>query len=367
MKKIYFLLIALLCSATMAFAYDAEIDGIYYDFDHENKTATVTNDEDSWGGNGAGYIQSEIVIPEKVTYNGEEYIVTSIGSYAFHYCSSLTSITIPNSVTSIGESAFSYCSSLTSVTIPNSVTSIGRSAFYDTPWFENQPSGCIYISKCLYKCKGEMPENTHIDIKEGTVQICGEAFWNCYWLTSVTIPESIIDIASDAFHNCNLTSVQWNAINYGDFYSYRNAPFVGDLYENFSLKSFTFGENVKHIPAYICYNLKNLNTVSIPKSVETVGTEAFEGTAWLDNQPEGCVYINNSLCDYKNGSLTQIEVREGTTQICTSAFSNANITSITIPNSVTEIGGGVFYNCTALKSIVFSTNMNSLPCYEYSD
>ena len=276
MKKIYSLLIALLCSATMAFAYDAEIDGIYYNFDQENKTATVTNDGGYlWDDNGAGYIQSEIVIPEKVTYNGVEYSVTSIGVSAFYSCSSLT---------------------------------------------------------------------------------------------SVTIPESIIDIASDAFYNCNLTSVQWNAINCGDFYSYKNAPFRGgDSYENFSLKSFTFGENVKHIPAYICYNLKNLNTVSIPKSVETVGTEAFEGTAWLDNQPEGCVYINNCLYDYKNGSLTQIEVREGTTQICTSAFSDANITSITIPNSVTEIGGGVFYNCTALKSIVFSTNMNSLPCYRYSD
>jgi hypothetical protein len=46
MKKIYFLLIALLCSATMAFAYDAEIDGIYYDFDHENKTAMVVQNKE---------------------------------------------------------------------------------------------------------------------------------------------------------------------------------------------------------------------------------------------------------------------------------------------------------------------------------
>ena len=101
MKKIYFLLIALLCSATMAFAYDAEIDGIYYDFDYNNKTATVTYDGDYDDDNGAGYTQSEIVIPEKVTYNGVEYSVTSIGKGAFSNCSSLTSITIPNSVTTI--------------------------------------------------------------------------------------------------------------------------------------------------------------------------------------------------------------------------------------------------------------------------
>ena len=56
--------------------------------------------------------------------------VTSIGDFAFVYCTGLTSVTIPNSVTSIGRFAFSYCAGLTSVTIPNSVTSIGMYAFY---------------------------------------------------------------------------------------------------------------------------------------------------------------------------------------------------------------------------------------------
>ena len=130
MKKFYFLLIALLCSATMAFAYEAEIDGIYYDFDHENKTAMVTHDGDLGFDNNAGYTQSEIIIPEKVTYDSLEYSVTSIGGSAFSFCS-LTLITIPNSVIEIGSSAFQYCSSLTSITIPNNVTSIGNYAFRD--------------------------------------------------------------------------------------------------------------------------------------------------------------------------------------------------------------------------------------------
>ena len=100
MKKFYPLLIALLCSATMAFAYEAKIDGIYYDFDHENKTAGVTSGYTDYYGN--------IIIPEKVTYNGIEYTVTSIGRSAFSNCSSLTSITIPNSVTEIGGAAFFF-------------------------------------------------------------------------------------------------------------------------------------------------------------------------------------------------------------------------------------------------------------------
>ena len=101
MRKIYFLLIALLCSATMVFAYDAEIGGIYYNLNTETKTAEVTHDGICDDNNGAGYTL-KIVIPEKVSYNHVEYSVTSIGNSAFEKCGSLYSITIPNSVTTIG-------------------------------------------------------------------------------------------------------------------------------------------------------------------------------------------------------------------------------------------------------------------------
>ena len=98
------------------------VDGIYYYFNSNNKQATVTAGENKYSGN--------VIIPSSVTYNGETYSVTSIGNYAFHSCSGLTSIEIPNSVTSIGGYAFFDCSKLTSIEIPNSVTSIGSSAFY---------------------------------------------------------------------------------------------------------------------------------------------------------------------------------------------------------------------------------------------
>ena len=57
---------------------------------------------------------------------------TSIGQSAFYVCTSLTSITIPDSVTSIGNNAFDTCTGLTSITIPSSVTSIGSGAFGDS-------------------------------------------------------------------------------------------------------------------------------------------------------------------------------------------------------------------------------------------
>ena len=142
------------------------------------------------------YVNKELItsltIPESVN---------SIKQHAF-YNSSLTSISIPNSVTSIGEWAFANCKALTSITIPNSITSIGKDAFYYTLWLNNQPDGCIYISKCLYSYKGEMPKHTHINIKEGTNQICESAFEECYNLTSITIPNTVTSIEKGAFYGC---------------------------------------------------------------------------------------------------------------------------------------------------------------------
>ena len=94
-----------------------ETAGLEYELSDDGTAYTVV------GVGSTGY--TNIAIP--AAYNGLP--VTSIGEDAFYNCSSLTSVTIPNSVTSIGRGAFSYCNSLTSITIPDSVTSIGRDAF----------------------------------------------------------------------------------------------------------------------------------------------------------------------------------------------------------------------------------------------
>ena len=110
--------------------------------------------------------------------------VTTIGYAAFAYCSSLTSITIPDSVTTIGDDAFIGCSSLTSVTIPDSVTVIGDSAFIS----------CSSL--------------TSVTIPDSVTTIGTWAFAHCYSLTSVTIPDSVTTIGNSAFYSCDsLTSV----------------------------------------------------------------------------------------------------------------------------------------------------------------
>ena len=109
MKK-QLLLFAMISLPMIASAYDAYIDGIYYNFDQMMKTATVTyRDYEASGNSNQNAYSGNVNIPSSVYYNKDSYSVTSIGDWAFAGCTDITGIVIPNSVMSIGEVAFSGC------------------------------------------------------------------------------------------------------------------------------------------------------------------------------------------------------------------------------------------------------------------
>lgn len=167
----------LLAVSSPSFAYDFEADGIYYNITDEiAKTVEVTYKGESYVEYYDEYAE-KVIIPESVSYNGETYLVTSIGEAAFGHCSKLNTVFIPNTVISIGNSAF-VSSSITEIIIPNSVTTIGDYAF----------AACN--------------EMTSVTIPNSVISIAEFAFYWCFSLRSVTIGSSVSSIGDYAFAYC---------------------------------------------------------------------------------------------------------------------------------------------------------------------
>ena len=268
---------------TLSYAYEFEVDGIYYNKNADGETVSVTYNKLE----GTDYSGS-VTLPPKVTYDGTTYTVTEITQYAFRNNTQLTAVTIANTVTRIGRLAFYNCSSLATIKIPDSVTYIGTVAFLGTPWWDNQPDGLLYIGKVAYKYKGTMPENTSITIKDGTVCIGASAFAYRSGMTSITLPNSLQEIDGGAFDNCTgLTSVTIP----------NSVTKLGDsaFYMCSGLTSVTIPNSVTEIGESAFENCSGLTDLTIGSSVNSIGHSAFDIARLgrikvLNPVPPTCVY-----------------------------------------------------------------------------
>ena len=273
--------------------------------------------------------------------------VTRIGSSAFSDCSSLKSVTIPNSVTSIGECAFSGCKSLTSVTIPNSVTSIGYAAF----------DGCESL--------------TFVTILNGVTSIGDRAFYGCESLTSVTIPNSVTSIGRGAFWETALCN---DPANWEKGALYINNCLI-DVHEGLIKKDegfaghFRIKENTRVLSDGAFSDCSSLTSVTIPNSVTSIGNGAFRDCSSLTS-----ITIPNSVTSIGYGafadcvSLTSITIPNSVTSIGRGALWGCkSLASVTIPNSVTSIGNEAFKYCSSLASVTIPNSVTSIGNEAFSD
>jgi len=326
--------------------------------------------------------------------------VTSICSYAFYRCESLTSITLPNSIISIGAMAFNYCRSLTSITLPNSIISIGAMAF----------NYCRSL--------------TSVTIPDGITSIAYDTFSNCESLTSITIPDSVTSIDENAFSSCvslksitlpdSVTSIGRAAFVDTAYYNNssnweNNVLYIGnhlicaeDISGEYEIKAGTktiadeaFGycseltgviipDGVISIGYEAFSDCESLTSIKIADSVISIGEYAFYETAYYNNSSNwenDVLYIDNHLIEAEHSSISgKYEIKAGTKTIADAAFYSCvrlesitlpegitsigkrafdscyDLTSITLPDSVTNIGDGAFSNCIYLTSINVDEN-----------
>ena len=246
------------------------------------------------------------------------------GEYAFSSFTSLTSITISDSVISIGMDAFWGCSGMTSITIPDSVTSIGETAF----------SGCSSL--------------TSITIPDNVTSIGDFAFTGCSNLVSIIIPDSVTSIGDGTFTDCrSMTSV-----SFGD-----GVTSIGDfVFEGCTrLISVTIGKNVNSIGDWAFSDGVNPEGISLKEIIVTSANPQYSSHDGVLFNKSGSELIR--CPEGKTGVYT---IPDTTTSIGFQAFRMSSLTSITIPDSVTIIGDESFVSCSSLTHITIPDSVTSI-------
>ena len=229
----------------------------------------------------------------------------------------------------MGRAAFKECPGITSVRW-NARTCTDFTSAENSAGFNTCPNITAFafgenVEKIpAYLCFG-MERLTEIILPQKTTTLGNGVFKNCIGLQSISIPLSTTTIGADAFNDCMaLTSVIWNARWCSDFTS---SPFNASP----NIASFTFGEGVERIPAFLCRGLEAIDEITLPEGATYIGAEAFSGCSGVT-----VVNLGNSL-----------------TNIGSKAFYGCGLSTVSIPMSLTSIGAEAFGDCVRLKSVIW--------------
>lgn len=422
----------------MCSANDFKVGDLYYRIILNDEEVMVVSDQ----GTGASYShyvgKTHLIIPATITYQGITYKVTQIDDRAFYNCPDLETIEIGVNIKKIGRTSSSYVfgsspklnhviwraeqcngwdyyyspfyrsgsggstqittieftddvkvipaylciymSNLETVKIGKNVVSIGTS---NSQYFKN-----IYIKDlaayCNISISGNFPthrlylndvEVSSLVIPNSVNTIQDNTFNGCSSLTSLTIHEAVDSIAASAFCNCpNLKNVAFNAVQCADP---NNVIFDGQI------DNVTFGENVKHIPSYLCKST-SISQLTIPENIESIGQYAIAHCSNLQNviwRAKDCSFVEGSsiqdaVANYREGYITYINsvniqnvsfgshVQKIPSCLCADLY---DLQEIIIPDSVISIGSHAFERCINLSSLTLGSGIKEIGSYAFNE
>lgn len=324
--------------------------------------------------------------------------VKEIGEHAFECCTNLKSLNIPDGVEKIGEYAFEDCRGLTSVNIPSSVINIGDCVFADCDLekvevdennknymsedgvlynknkteiilYPSKKSGTSYtipdgVTSIAIAAFEDCVDLESVDIPASVKEIDNCAFMECINLTSLTIPEGITRINAGMVVNCEkLTSINIpESVNSISFYVFDGTAYYNDesnwtddvLYiDNCLIEAmdtlsgdYQIKDGTRVIAEDALYHDDGVTGISIPESVIGIGSDAFSGTAFYEdetNWDNDVLYIDNCLIEAKHSLTGYYWVKDETRLIAEEAFLGCNyITGIDVPKSVKHINRRAF-------------------------
>ena len=364
-----------------------EVDGIYYKCLAGRSNEVEVTYRGAWPDSYSDEYAGNIVIPSKVTYEGIQYAVTSIGDYAFDGCTKLTFVLLPSSVVRIGVNAFN------------------KTALYNNK--SNWKDGALYVGDCLIAVKPNKKVSAYV-IDFGTRIIAGGAFRGNKYLRIVNIPSSITSIGRAAFQYCsNLTSVvipdgvtSIEALTFDDCFKLTSIKIPSGVT---TIGSGAFGQtlfgyfpklyvpqaskerfaamtsfNTQYPPEFIEYNDGYTSTSATQRSATPPATLSSSAQAGSQLNSTGHIYYTSTdgkvvtphtkatfganivSNTYENGQGV-ITFDKAVISIGKEAFRYCrNLKSITIPNSVTSIEEQAFWGCKSLTFISIPNSVKSI-------
>ena len=290
--------------------------------------------------------------------------IREIDNFAFRFCGSLTSLSLPDSLQSVGRYAFYCCESMTQLTFPEALEHIGSYAFLGTkdielyflgeavPAYldENWDHGVrgYYLGVSSVETSGDfryavlksgniaileyLGSATHVDLTAldlgGEITVIGGSAFEDSAVRTIVLPQTLTTIQAEAFRYTALESVSIPAC----------VTFIGReafAYTEIERLIFEEGSSLQVIEQYAFEKTENLKSVILPASLTTMGTGAF------------CESGLESLTFAEGIALTEIPQK---------AFADTKLITLALPDSVTLVNHNAFHNVQTLKSVSFGSN-----------